>query len=278
MADKKTIAIIILGILFIVALLGRISEISDKTTIEKHDAEQEQLGVVSPTTEPTAESTSEPVEEGVPTFKVGLWKVFSKNDKPYLSVRFSTSEDTTIDLMAPDGIPTDTVKYEIIQKPSKMIGETVELEMGETKVIPQSGTYKLIVTQNEKVVLTKDFTFEGPKVAIRWEPHYKYNQESKLVMDYLDVFMRNDGDIPIYLNDPIPRVIAGGEIVGGWKSPKKYAIDPNKEELILSMPAYLWSIQPPQTEERDELTIWIEDTSGQIYKNTIIVNPLEHIT
>lgn len=280
MVDKKTIAITILGILFIVTLLGWIGEISEKTTIEKPEAEQEQPSVVSPTKEPTAEPTSEPIEEGVPTFKVGSWKVFSghHDHNTYLSIRFSTSEDTTIELIGPDGISTDSVKYEIIQKPSQMIGETVELKMGGHRVIPQAGTYKLVVTQHEKVVFTKDFTFEGPKLIIRWEPHYKYNEVGKLQLDFLDVFMKNDGDMPIYFGC-IKRFIAGGDKnldSCGWLGPNTNRIGPNKEELILTRSTGFPKTLP--TEESDELTLWIEDTSGQVHKFTKTVNPLEHIT
>jgi hypothetical protein len=232
----------------------------------------------TPTSTATSSQTSS-IEEGVPTFKLGSWKIFSKDTTPKISIRFSTSETTTIDFFDPDGIPTDSVKYEIISKPSKMVGETIDLRLGDPLIIPPIGIYKLVATQNEKEVFIKEFDFKGPNVEVtRWEPHYKYDADGKLHIDYLNIFMKNNGDLPIYFKNQPTRLIAGGfRLTSAWYL-KDVRVEPNTEIMIFSSEGTDLFKMPPSIENgNDELTIWMEDTSRKTYEFTTMVDPQKYI-
>lgn len=272
----KCLLVIIVGIL----LSGCITEenkVKNEKEIGSTDNPNPTVASSSPLPTPSL-TTDLPTEEGVPTFKIGSWKVISRDTTPKISIRFSTSDTTTIDLIGPDGIPTDSVKYEIIKKPSKLIGESVELKLGEPLIIPQIGTYKLIATQNEKEVFVKEFVFKGPKVDVtEWEPHYKY-VDGKLKIDYLNIFMKNSGDLPIYFKR-VTRLIAGGDRITSSPYLKDIKIEPNTDIMILSTEdTSIFDLTLPLEDiNKDELTIWIEDTSKVTHKFSGTVDPQKYI-
>lgn len=283
---KKYVTKLICLLIIIVGILisGCITEekIKDKENVggipSQKDLKPVSVTIPSVTSSPkiTPSSTSS-TEEGVSTFKIGLWKIFSKDTTPKISIRFSTSETTAIDLIGPDGIPTDSVKYELIRKPSKMAGETIDLKLGAPLVIPQIGIYKLVATQNDKVVFTKEFDLKGPNVEVtRWEPHYKKNVDGKLQIDYLNIFMKNNGDLPIYFSNRPTRLIAGGYRITGSPYLKDIRIEPNTEIMILSSERTgIFDRAPPMESGSDELTIWIEDTSKKTHEFSTTVDPLK---
>jgi len=273
--------IIIVGI-FMSGCIAEENKIKDKENID-NVPNQKDLETTTPvmTQIPSSSSTSSSTsstEEGVSTFKIGSWKIFSGDTTPKISIRFSTSETTTIDLIGPDGIPTDSVKYELIRKPSKMVGETTDLKLGEPLIIPQIGTYKLVATQNEKVVFTKEFDFKGPNIEVtRWEPHYKKNADGRLQIDYLNIFMRNNGDLPIYFKR-ITRLIVGGYRTTSTVGVKDIKIDPNTEIMIYSSEgAGIFDSTPPIENVSDEITMWIEDTSKKTHEFSTTIDPLKYL-
>jgi hypothetical protein len=273
----KLICYLILAMsIFVSGCITEENQINDKDNIGS-TPDQDNL-IVSPSTKTPTATAPHPIEEGVSTFKIGSWKVFSKDTTPKISIRFSTSETVAIDLIGPDGIPTDSVKYELIRKPSKMVGETVNLKLGDPLIIPQTGTYKLTATQNEKVVFTKEFVFKGPDVEVtKWEPHYKKSADGKLKIDYLNIYMKNNGDLPIYFK-AIKRLIVGGEkkMSGHIAYMADVRIEPNTEIMIFSSGESNMFERYPEVGMSDELTFWIEDTSGNVHKFSTTVDPLKY--
>lgn len=214
------------------------------------------------TPESTEEKGKDAREEGVYAFKIGLWEVFSKDTAPTISARVSMLDTTVIDLIAPDGIVSDSVKYEI----SKMAGETIWLKMDKPLTIPQVGKYKLIATHNGKEVLSKEFEFKGFNIEVsKWEPSYK-RKGRKLYIKSIDIFMKNKGDIPIYFKK-IDRLIAGGNQLS-VNYLKDIKIDPKKEFLMVSQSFD----RPVEIEESGELVLYLEDVSSNIHKFSTKVN------
>ncbi|MHC1582220.1 MAG: hypothetical protein ACXQT5_04385 [Candidatus Syntropharchaeia archaeon] len=249
------------------------------------------IATLTSTTTPTHTST-----DGVPILK--SWDVIVDKEwnRVALVLKFDLKEDVLLYLLDPEG---DTLEPVLsrglygVDIPLHLFKEksTAKLYMtNEGRQVPQKGTWRLVVRDksDENTLYTKDFTFkERPKpelVDIDLEWKEKYSPCEAYTLKIHSITVRNNGDLPVYLNFMDDPLMDGGwwlcrgfkwyfdsDYRSGWYNGIRDWVLPGKTKVIPVGAKISYNI--PRDGRHHKLTMVVTDREGDIIIPVSITTP-----
>jgi len=172
------------------------------------------------------------------------WEVIDNYGFPSLAISFDASRDVSLHLKNPSGNGVDSLNADRYTMKAK-------LHITDFWNTAPAGTYTLTVTnQIGDIIFERKLPFDGAKLSM-----VKCTPSSDC--DVLVMHIRNDGDLPIYLND-------GDISVKSYKAALSFGvigISPGQEEVIIG---YSYKYIPSWYRQWYGISITLKDFPGNV--------------